>query len=81
MTIVPVRSLSDEDIVRNCLIEFLNEKDYDDCIIEYDSYDRSTNQLFVTEVGEWTDERRRELEAYIKQGFGKRIYVSTMIYG
>lgn len=68
-----------EKQIEELFLDFFNKMGYDDVLVEIDHMDHFTNQLFITSVGNWPNERRQLLQQHLKQGF-RKIGVSDLSY-
>jgi len=69
---------NDDEIIKELFDEYLLIHREENYALEIWQYDRTTTQLFVTSVGDFTDEIRKDLQNYLRQGV-KKVLVNEVI--
>ena len=69
----------DVNKMRERFLNYANGPDFPESLFQWEEFDRPTKQAFIWVEGEWTDEIRHQLQAYLKVGFSRKITISRMI--
>ena len=65
--------------MRERFLNYANGVDFPDSLFEWEEFDYSTKQVFIWVEGEWTDEIRHQLRAFLKVGFNRKISISRLL--
>ena len=69
----------DVNKMRERFLNHANGSGFPESLFQWEEFDQPTKQVFIWVEGEWTDEIRHRLQAYLKVGFNRKITISRMI--